>query len=129
MFFILRKMLLSLKQFDSRRNTPMKMSLLFTSLLVISIQSISASEYSYKAIAKRHPNAQMSAEEYLKARMEGECLVGLKELNFKKQEKFDAVAEWTNYRSISLLEQFPPCKVLIILEVAKSKLDKNGTTK
>ena len=40
--------------------------------------------------------------------MQGECLVGLKELNFQKREDFDPVAEWTNYRAFSLLEQFPP---------------------
>ena len=54
--------------------------------------------------------------------MQGECLVGLKELNFKRTEKFDAVAEWTNYRTISLLEQFAPCQVLIMMEVAQRKL-------
>jgi hypothetical protein len=43
-------------------------------------------------------------------------------LNFKKKNKFDAIAEWTNYRTISLLEQFSPCDVLVIMEVAKNKL-------
>jgi hypothetical protein len=41
--------------------------------------------------------------------MQGECLLGLKALNFKKKNKFDDIAEWTNYRAISLFEQFPPC--------------------
>jgi hypothetical protein len=49
-------------------------------------------------------------------------LVALKELNFKKKDGFDPVAEWTSYRSISLLEQFPPCEVLIMMEVARKSL-------
>jgi hypothetical protein len=35
---------------------------------------------------------------------------------------FDPVSEWTSFRSLSLLEQFPPCTVLIILEVAREGL-------
>ncbi len=48
--------------------------------------------------------------------------MGLKKLNFVKREDFDPVAEWTNYRSISLLEQFQPCTVLIMMEVARIEL-------
>ena len=49
-------------------------------------------------------------------------MIGLKNLNFRKKKDFDPVAEWTNYRSISLLEQFPPCEVLIMIEVAYKEL-------
>ena len=54
--------------------------------------------------------------------MQGECLVGLKEINFREKRDFDAVAEWTNYRSLSLLEQFPPCTVLVMMETARRNL-------
>ena len=58
------------------------------------------------------------------AKMQGECLVGLKQLNFKRRGSFDPVAEWTNYRSLSSLEQFPPCEVLVMMEVARSAITK-----
>ncbi len=86
-----------------------------------------AEEFSYKNISKRYQDVQLDEKAVKSAKMEGECLVGLKELNFKKKQKFDAVAEWTNFRSISLLEHYSPCTVLIIMEVAKSKI-KNGDT-
>ena len=78
--------------------------------------------YASVGIAKRFPGVAMSADETEEAQMQGECLMGLKELNFKKKNKFDAIAEWTNCRTISLLEQFPPCDVLVMMEVAKLKL-------
>lgn len=81
-----------------------------------------AQDFSYAAIAKRYPSEQLSAAAVTSARMQGECLVGLKELNFRSSENFDPVAEWTNYRSLSLLEQFPPCSVLIMMEVARAEL-------
>jgi hypothetical protein len=59
----------------------------------------------------------------MEAKMEGECLVGLKELNFKEKDEFDPVAEWTSYRTSPLLEQFSPCQVLIIMEVAQQQLE------
>ncbi len=98
-------------------------------VLIFISHSVNAESYTYKQISKRHPQAQLTPKQLDNAKMEGECLVGLKELNFKKKTKFDAVAEWTNYRSISLLEQYSPCTVLVILEVAKSKLDQDGSTK
>ena len=78
--------------------------------------------YTYEAIAKRHMDASLDKKSVENAKMQGECLVGLKELNFKKTDEFDPVSEWTNYRSFSLLEQFPPCTVLIIMEVARDGL-------
>jgi len=38
------------------------------------------------------------------------------------EEDFDPVSEWTSLRSFSLLEQFYPCTVLIIMEVARVEL-------
>ena len=91
-------------------------------LLVVFSHSAQAESYTYENISKKYKDVALNEKEVKKAKMEGECLVGLKNLNFKKKEKFDAVAEWTNYRSISLLTQFSPCTVLIIMETAKSKL-------
>ena len=78
--------------------------------------------YNYDAIAKRYSESQLDASRVEDAKMQGEGLVGLKELNFQKREDFDPVAEWTSFRSLSLLEQFPPYTVLIIMEVARDGL-------
>ena len=85
-------------------------------------QAFAGDEFSYAAIAARHAETRLSATELADAKMQGECLVGLKRLNFMKREAFDPVAEWTNYRSLSLLEQFPPCTVLVMIEVAREQL-------
>lgn len=82
----------------------------------------SASEFSYEAIAKRHSESRLDPSTVADAKMQGECLVGLKKLNFRKRDDFDPVAEWTSFRSLSLLEQMPPCTVLIIMEVARVEL-------
>lgn len=78
--------------------------------------------YTYEAIANRHKEFQLDAARVEEAKMQGECLVGLKELNFQKRDDFDPVSEWTSFRSLSLLEQFTPCVVLIIMEVARAGL-------
>jgi hypothetical protein len=52
----------------------------------------------------------------------GECLAGLKQLNLQKRHDFDPVAELTKYGSLSLPEQFPPCAVPIMIEVARAHL-------
>jgi hypothetical protein len=85
-----------------------------------------AEDYTYESISKKYPEVQLYATAVQRAQMEGECLVGLKNLNFKKKDNFDAVAEWSSYRSFSLLEQFPPCKVLFIMEVAQARLKASG---
>jgi hypothetical protein len=81
-----------------------------------------ADEFSYEAVAKRFGETQLDAKRVQEAKMHGECLVGLKHLIFVKRDDFDPVAEWINYRTISLLEQFPPCNVLIMMEVAREEL-------
>ena len=96
------------------------LALLLTSSLVI------AKEYSYDKVAKAHPTSKLSKKLVENAKMQGECLVGLKELNYRKKEKFDPVAEWSSYRSISLLEQYSPCEVLIMMEVAQKKIKQQG---
>lgn len=100
---------------------------IFTITAMLLTPSLWAEDYSYDSISKNYPDVQLDANDVKRAKMEGECLVGLKNLNFKKKEDFDAVAEWTSYRSFSLLEQFSPCKVLIIMEVAQAKLKNSAS--
>ncbi len=94
---------------------------LIVGLLLLSLNAI-AVEFDYQAIAGRHSSTALDAATVAEAKMQGECLVGLKELNFKRKDHFDPIAEWTSFRSISLLEQFPPCEVLIMMEVAQRHL-------
>lgn len=83
----------------------------------------------YAAIQARFPDAAVDQKRLNNARMQGECLVGLKTLNFRgNQTEFDPVAEWSNYRTVSLLEQYSPCEVLVMLEVAHARL-KSGAPK
>jgi hypothetical protein len=97
-----------------------KIILLFA--IALYLQTSAAEEYSYASISKRYAEVELDSKAVKRAKMEGECLVGLKNLNYRKKEDFDAVAEWTSYRSFSLLEQYSPCNVLIIMEVAQAKL-------
>ena len=91
-------------------------------LCIFCVSASQADEFSYEAIAERFGDTKLDARQVLEAKMHGECLVGLKRLIFVKREDFDPVAEWINYRTISLLEQFPPCNVLIMMEVAREEL-------
>lgn len=104
-------------------------TLTVAALLTTLASPLHGKDFSYEAIAERYTSTQLSATEVKAARMNGECLVGLKEINFRSSDKFDPVAEWTNYRSLSLLEQFPPCAVLVMMEVARKDLldELNGT--
>ena len=104
------------------------MKLTGSMLLYLTATLAYGGDFSYQAVASRHGEAALTDEKVAEARMQGECLVGLKNLNFRKKEDFDPVAEWTNYRSISLLEQYSPCEVLIMLEIAQKELRSgNGT--
>ena len=96
-----------------------------TLLMLAAPTSIAAHPY-YDRIAKLYPESALSSGETEFAEMQGKCLVGLKEINFRKKQEFDPVAEWTNYRSLSLLEQFPPCTVLIMMETARQDLIEYG---
>ena len=109
----------------------MKLQIAFAALLpsLLFCSTAFAEEFSYDAIAERYSETQLDAKSVKEAKMHGECLVGLKELNFQKRDDFDPVAEWTNYRAISLLEQFPPCTVLIMIEVARKELIEQGNEK
>ena len=96
--------------------------------LTLSAPTIADHHFSYEEIAKRFPKQAMSAHEREDAEMQGECLVGLKQLIFRERREFDPVAEWSNHRSISLLEQFPPCKVLVMIEIAQKELREEQDT-
>lgn len=76
----------------------------------------------YKDVAKNHQGFGLSEDKIGSAKLQGECLVQLKDLTFKRKDKFDPISEWINYRSVSLLEQYSPCEVLIMLEVANKKI-------
>ncbi|MFK8029824.1 MAG: hypothetical protein AB8G18_06260 [Gammaproteobacteria bacterium] len=96
---------------------------LITALLPLCmIQSVQADDFSYTAIAKRFSDTKLDAKSVEAAKMHGECMIGLKKLIFIKRDSFDPVAEWINFRTISLLEQFPPCNVLIMMQVARAEL-------
>ena len=90
------------------------------------LQSAHADDFSYTGIAERYSGTRLNSKIVQAAKMHGECLVGLKQLIFVKRTDFDPVAEWINYRTISLLEQFPPCNVLIMMQVARAELIKEA---
>ncbi len=101
--------------------------LLLTIFLCFCFESVAqADDFSYADIAERFGDTRLDAQSVKEAKMHGECLVGLKQLIFVKRAEFDPVAEWINYRTISLLEQFPPCNVLIMMEVAREELMEQG---
>ncbi len=77
-----------------------------------------AEEYRYKNISSRYPDVEFDRQTVKRARMEGECLLGLKKLSFNQKEEVD---EWAGFQ-LALLEQFSPCTVLIIMETAHSKI-------
>ena len=103
----------------------MKIQALVCLSALVVFNVVYANDYSYSAVADRYQDSALDDKTVQEAKMQGECLVGLKELNFKKKDKFDPIAEWTNYRSVSLLQQYPPCEVLIMMEFAKSKISLN----
>ena len=110
-------------------NLKLYVIVLTTLAALLSPLPVLAEDYSYDAVANRYSDTELDSQSVREAEMHGECLVGLKELNFQKRDDFDPVAEWTNYRAISLLEQFPPCTVLIMIEVARDKLIQQGVEK
>ena len=91
-------------------------------VLLLVLPPAQADDFAYTDIAKRFPETRLDTKSVRAAKMHGECLVGLKKLIFVKRDHFDPVAEWINYRTFSLLEQFPPCNVLVMMEVARDEL-------
>ncbi|CAA0115152.1 Uncharacterised protein [BD1-7 clade bacterium] len=91
-------------------------------LFLLVTSTAMADDYNYQMISKRFTSAALSQSALEAAKMQGECLVGIKELNFRNQTQFDPVAEWSNYRTAALLEKYSPCEVLVMLEVAQVRL-------
>lgn len=56
-----------------------------------------SADFSSEHIAARYPDVKLDTADANRARMEGECLVGLKEISFRKTEKFS-----TSWISLSL---------------------------
>ena len=90
--------------------------IVFVLLVTSFMPTLQAKEYNYKNISERYADVEFDRQTVKRARMEGECLLGLKKLRFNKQE----VNEWADFQS-SLLKQFSPCTVLIIMETALSR--------
>ena len=87
-----------------------------------------ARSYQFDVIQARFPDVAIDKAQTESARMQGESLVGLKALNFRgNQAAFDPVAEWSNFRTVSLLEQFSPCEVLAKMRRAAVNLFLQGT--
>ena len=99
---------------------------MFIPVVLVISGSVYGGNYSHNKIADRYDSSALTKKQIATAKMQGECLVGLKELNFKKKEEFDPVAEWTSFRSSALLKQYSPCEVLIMMEIAQTKLRVNG---
>lgn len=97
-------------------------------VLAVSIFSCTAAANTamYSQVASQYPENALSTEQITNAAMQGECLVQIKELTFKKKNDFDPISEWINYRSVSLLEKYSPCETLIMLEVANIELRKHS---
>ena len=105
------------------------MKYLASLLLILISTSLAARDYSYDKISARNKNVALTKLQVDKAKMEGECMVGLKEINFKKKNEFDPVAEWSSFRTAPLLSHMSPCEVLIIMEVANKKLRESSEPK
>ena len=92
-------------------------------------QTSLADQFDYNNISRRHADVEYNINTVKRAKMEGECLLGLKNLNLRKVDASGSAAEWTRNHSLSLLQQFSPCTVLIIMEEAHSKMQNNNVLK
>ncbi|MFT4926143.1 MAG: hypothetical protein ACI8WB_002241 [Phenylobacterium sp.] len=108
-------------------NLPIKASATWA-LAAIALSALSlpvqATDYSYQGIIKRESGYKLDKATLAKAKVQAQCLVGIKKLNFKRKDNFDPIAEWTSYRTSSLLEKYSPCEVLVMLEVVQKELRK-----
>lgn len=82
-----------------------------------------AQDLSFDGISARHPEIRMSDAEISRARGEGECLAGIKQLSSLPADEFEPNIEWLNFRSGSLLSHMRPCEVLVLLEAAHDALE------
>ncbi len=96
--------------------------LLIASLALFTSSVFAEPSYQYSNIAQRYGKHALSEAKLTELKMQAECLVGIKKLNFKRKDSFDPIAEWTSFRTRSLLEQYSPCETLVMLELAQKQL-------
>ncbi|MEM9302650.1 MAG: hypothetical protein AAGE01_11090 [Pseudomonadota bacterium] len=84
--------------------------------------SSTATEFTLDAIEARAEREVMTPDERADARLQGECLVGIKQLNFTGGE-YDPIEEWLRARTTQLLQRHDPCTTLAMLEVTKRHLE------
>ncbi len=88
----------------------------------ISFNCVAVELNRFDIVAEKYKQSSLDRKTIENAKMQGECLVQIKDLTFKKKDKFDPISEWVNYRSVSLLEKYSPCETLIMLEVANKQI-------
>ena len=104
--------------------SPLTGLVLATLSLGLFANNVKATDYSYQSIVKRNPAGKMTQTQVAQAKVQAQCLVGIKKLNFKRKDSFDPISEWTSFRTAALLERYSPCEVLIMLEVVQTELRK-----
>lgn len=102
----------------------MKKVLTALCVLGVSTSALAQDSFQYNDIAKRYQDHAIDSVKMSQLKMQAECLVGIKKLNFKRKDSFDPIAEWTSFRTRSLLEQYSPCETLVMLELAQKELKK-----
>jgi hypothetical protein len=100
----------------------LSLTLTLTLALSLTPMAAQATDYSYAEIAKRSGDQKLDKKALQNIKMQAECLVGIKKLNFKRKDNFDPISEWTSFRTRSLLEQYSPCETLVMLEIAQKRL-------
>ena len=98
------------------------MRALVTMLLIGLATPAVADDFTVDAIEKRAGQVVLTEAQKTEAQIQGECLVGIKKINFTGGE-FDPVEEWLRFRTSQLLEHNDPCTTLAMLEVAKRHLE------
>lgn len=85
--------------------------------------SARAEPVTYAAISERAGHPILDQQQLEHARDEGECLAGIYRLN-AFQGDYDPIHEWLRVRTSHLLQRHSPCELLVMLEVAKSRMQK-----
>lgn len=76
----------------------------------------------YDMVVKEYEKIVFKVNVVEGVKMQGVCLVQLKELIFKKKNEFDLIFEWVNYCLVFLFEQYFLCEVFIMLEVVNDMI-------
>lgn len=99
---------------------------LLSAALILATTTVSANEFTYAEIAKRNSQQALTKAQLDQMKIQAECLVGIKKLNFKRKDSFDPIAEWSSFRTRALLEKYSPCETLVMLEIAQKQLKTDG---